>query len=65
MTTPANQVSGNPDALQLDLQVIVSEEDNSVYVKFIGFETIEEADEYATYLTDTLPLLLFETEVKH
>lgn len=65
MTNPANQVSGNPDALQLDLQVIVSEEDNSVYVKFIGFETIEEADEYATYLTDTLPLLLFETEVKH
>jgi len=65
MTNPSNHVSGNPDALHLDLEVIVSEEDNSVYVKFIGFDTIEEADDYATYLTDTLPLLLFESQVKH
>jgi hypothetical protein len=65
MTNPENHVSSNPDALQLNLEVIVSEEDNSVYVKFIGFDTIEEADEYATYLTDTLPLLLFESQVKH
>jgi hypothetical protein len=65
MTTTSNQVSGNPDALQLELQVIVSEEDNSVYVKFIGFETIEEADKYADHLTEHLPLLLFESEIKH
>ena len=65
MTNPENHVSGNPDALQLNLEVIVSEEDNSVYVKFIGFDTLEEADEYATYLTDNLPLLLFESQVKH
>jgi hypothetical protein len=65
MTTTPNQVSGNPDALQLELQVIVSEEDNSVYVKFIGFETIEEADKYADHLTEHLPLLLFESEIKH
>ena len=60
-----NHVSSNPDALQLELQVIVSEEDNLVYVKFIGFDTIEEADKYADYLTDHLPLLLFESEIKH
>ncbi len=65
MTNPTNHVSGNPDALHLDLEVIVSEEDNSVYVKFIGFDTIEEADDYATYLTETLPLLLFESGTKH
>ena len=65
MTTTPNQVSGNPDALQLELQVIVSEEDNSVYVKFIGFETIEEADKYADHLTEHLPLLLFESEITH
>jgi hypothetical protein len=65
MTNPENHVSGNPDALQLNLEVIVAEEDNSVYVKFIGFGTLEEADEYATYLTDHLPLLLFESQVKH
>ena len=56
---------GNPDALQLELQVIDSEEDNSVYVKFIGFESIEEADKYADHLTEHLPLLLFESEIKH
>ena len=65
MTTPDIPLSGHPDALRLDLEVIVSEEDNSVYVKFIGFETIEEADDYANYLTETLPLLLFESGTKH
>jgi hypothetical protein len=65
MTTPVNNVSSNPEALQLDLQVIVSEEDNSVYVKFTGFDTIEEADKYADHLTEHLPLLLFESEIKH
>lgn len=61
MITP----SFKQDVLQLDLEVIVSEEDNSVYVKFNGFNNIEEADEYATYLQDRLPLLLFESEIKH
>lgn len=65
MTTPNIPVVPNLDALQLELQVIVSEEDNSVYVKFMGFDSIEEADKYADYLTENLPLLLFESEVKH
>lgn len=60
-----NNVTPNPNALQLELQVIVSEEDNSVYVKFIGFDSIEEADKYADHLTEHLPLLLFESEIKH
>ena len=55
----------NPDALKLDLHVIVSEDDASVYVKFTGFDNVEEADKYADYLTETLPLMLFESEVKH
>jgi hypothetical protein len=53
------------DMTQLELEVIVSEEDNSIYVKFMGFENIEAADDYATYLQETLPLLLFESEIKH
>ena len=57
--------TANLDALKLDLEVIVSEADKAVYVKFIGFESLEEADAYATKLTETLPLLLFESEVKH
>ena len=63
--TSSTHVNPNPDALQLDMQVLVSEEDNAVYVKITGFDTIEEADSYAEYLTDTLPLMLFESEVKH
>ena len=55
----------NPDAVQLELQVIVSEEDKSVYVKFEGFETVAECDKYADYLTENLALLLFESEIKH
>lgn len=55
----------NLDALQLGLEILVSEEDNSVYVKFTGFDTIEEADNYANMLQESLPLLLFESEIKH
>lgn len=51
--------------VELELDVLVSEEDNSVYVKFTGFENISDADAYAEYLVETLPLMLFESEVKH
>jgi hypothetical protein len=54
-----------PEPLKLDMEVLVSEEDNSVYVHFKNFETIEEADEYAEYLTEVLPLMLFESGTKH
>ena len=46
----------------LDMEVIVSEEDLAVYVKLTGFNNIDTADEFATYLADKLPLLLFETD---
>jgi hypothetical protein len=36
-------------------------DDNEVLVKFSGFNDYEDADEYATFLAETLPLLLFET----
>jgi hypothetical protein len=36
-------------------------DDNEVLVKFSGFYDYEDADEYATFLAETLPLLLFET----
>ena len=55
----------NPEAKQLGVEVIVSEDDQTVYVKISGFETLEDADDYATYLTEALPLMLFESEVKH
>ncbi len=50
---------------ELDMEVIVSEDDNTVYVKLSGFDNLEDADSYATYLVDHLPLMLFETKVVH
>lgn len=47
----------------LDIMVFSTEEDGEpmVYVKFTNFESGEDAEEYAEFLAETLPLLLFET----
>jgi hypothetical protein len=57
--------SPNESAQKLDLEVIVSEDDVAVYVKLTGFDDLESADSYADFLTEHLPLLLFESEIKH
>jgi hypothetical protein len=51
--------------VELDMEVIVSEEDAVVYIKLSGFDTVQEADNYADYLTHNLPLILFHSEVIH
>ena len=45
----------------IDIEVVVGNESPDVYVKFSGFEDEEDAEEYAQFLAETLPLLLFET----
>lgn len=45
----------------LDIEVATSMDENVVYVKFSGFDDFEDAEEYAEFLAETLPLLLFET----
>ena len=45
----------------IDIEVAVADDSNDVYVKFSGFEDDEDAEEYAQFLAETLPLLLFET----
>ena len=45
----------------LDIEVIVSNDEPTIYVKFRGFDDDEDAAEYADFLASTLPLLLFET----
>jgi hypothetical protein len=47
----------------IDIEVMSTEEDSEhcVYVKFSNFADAEAADEYAEFLAETLPLLLFET----
>jgi hypothetical protein len=58
------QVSSS-DICELDLEVILSEDDKTVYVKLTGFDNVEDADKYASYLVENLPLMLFESEVMH
>jgi hypothetical protein len=47
----------------INIEVMSTEEDSEhcVYVKFSNFADAEAADEYAEFLAETLPLLLFET----
>lgn len=45
----------------IDIEVATNNEDPVVYVKFTGFDDLEDAEEYAEFLAETLPLLLFET----
>lgn len=53
------------DLAELSMQVIVSERDNSVYVKLEGFDDLDDAESYAEFLSKNLPLLLFESEIIH
>ena len=53
------------DGVPLDLQVAVDKEENCIYLKISGFEDHDSAEEYSQYLADTLPLILFESDVKH
>ncbi len=44
----------------IDIEVRLTE-DNTVMVQFSGFDDDEDAEEYAHFLAETLPLLLFES----
>jgi hypothetical protein len=50
---------------ELDMEIILSEDDTTIYVKLTGFENNADADQYAVFLQENLPLLLFESEVLH
>lgn len=49
----------------IELDIIVVEDDNTIFVQFSGFEDIEQVEDYAAFLQEHLPLMLFRSEVKH
>ncbi len=50
----------------IEIEVMSTTDDEPcVYVKFSNFADIEDAEEYADFLAETLPLLLFETTRMH
>lgn len=61
---PANEEFISRD--DIDIEVFsTSDAEVAVFVKFTNFEDAEAADEYAEFLAETLPLLLFETTRIH
>lgn len=59
------EIKSNEESISrddIDIEVMsTSDDEPAVYVKFTGFDDIEDAEEYAEFLAETLPLLLFET----
>ena len=50
----------------IDIEVMTtSDGEPAVFVKFSNFKDTEDAEAYADFLADTLPLLLFETTQLH
>lgn len=49
------------DDIGIEVISTEDEDDPAVYVKFTGFDDVEDAEDYANFLANTLPLLLFET----
>jgi hypothetical protein len=45
----------------IDIEVQIDAETNRVLVLFSGFDDDEDTQEYAEFLAETLPLLLFES----
>lgn len=46
----------------IEIEVMsTTDEEPCVYVKFSNFQDAEDAETYAEFLAETLPLLLFET----
>ena len=63
MTEENKQEHESISSDDIDIEVMSTEEDSEhcVYVKFSNFADEESAEEYAQFLAETLPLLLFET----
>ena len=61
---PEEELKENEEFISRDdieISVAVSDEDPIVFVAFSGFADDEDAEEYAEFLAETLPLLLFES----
>lgn len=49
------------DDIDIEIMASLEDEEPTVWVKLTNFEDEEDAEEYAQFLAETLPLLLFET----
>ena len=62
MTDDSNkEIPISRDDIEIEVMTLDEDDEPCVYVKFSNFDSSEDADEYAEFLANTLPLLLFET----
>ncbi len=61
MTTKNKEEFISSDEIEIEVMSTEEDSEHCVYVKFSNFADAEAADEYAEFLAETLPLLLFET----
>lgn len=64
MTEAANDDYISRDDIEIEV-MSTTDDEPCVYVKFSNFADSEDAEEYADFLAETLPLLLFETTRMH
>lgn len=53
------------DPIDVKYQIYTDDPSKTVYVKFGGFDDVEQMNAFAEYIEESLPLLLFNSETKH
>lgn len=62
---PDDEENSDYAAVDLKYQLFSDEKDNTVYLKFTGFETQAQMDNFIDYIDFSLPLLLHQSKTKH
>lgn len=62
---PEGEETGDYEAVDLKYQIYSDEKDNTVYLKFSGFESQKQMDNFVEYIDMSLPLLLHHSGTKH
>lgn len=57
--------SGEMKTVDLSYHIYTDESGMIAYVKFEGFKNTDEVKEFADFMDENLPLLLFNSDVKH
>lgn len=53
------------DEIDLKYNIYADDENMTVYLKFHGFHTLDEINQFAEYIQSHLPLILFDSDIKH
>ena len=62
---PEEEETGDFQSVDLKYQIFSDEKDNTVYLKFNGFDSQKQMDNFIDYIDFSLPLLLYQSNTKH